>query len=207
MSAAVINPSNRLSTAWRRIPGAWRQPLTVVGFALAACWLVVALLAPWLSPYDPLTQGAALYQAPSAAHLLGTDELGRDVFRACSGAPGSRSRWRCCWSDWPSPSAALSAASPATSAAGWTSSSCAARTSCSRCRRSCWRWPSSQRWAPACSTPCSRWCWFPGPGSPGWSGDWSERPWSRSTSRSGACSGRPPIARSPSMSCPTWPAR
>jgi peptide/nickel transport system permease protein len=80
MSVAVVNPNRRLSTAWRRVPGAWRQPLTVVGFALAACWLLVALLAPWLSPYDPLTQGAALYQAPSAAHLLGTDELGRDVF-------------------------------------------------------------------------------------------------------------------------------
>jgi peptide/nickel transport system permease protein len=80
VSAAVINSNNRLTTAWRRIPGAWRQPLTVVGLVLAASWLVVALLAPWISPQDPLAQGPALYQAPSAAHLLGTDELGRDVF-------------------------------------------------------------------------------------------------------------------------------
>ena len=69
-----------LATAWRRIPGAWRQPLTVVGFIIATSWLVIAILAPWISPYDPLAQGTDLYQAPSAAHLLGTDEIGRDVF-------------------------------------------------------------------------------------------------------------------------------
>jgi peptide/nickel transport system permease protein len=69
-----------LVTAWRWIPGAWRQPLTVVGFIIATSWLVIAILAPWISPYDPLAQGTDLYQAPSAAHLLGTDEIGRDVF-------------------------------------------------------------------------------------------------------------------------------
>lgn len=80
MSAAVATVRSPLATAWRRIPGAWRQPLTVVGFVLAVSWLLIALLAPLVAPYDPLTQSAALYQAPSAGHLLGTDELGRDVF-------------------------------------------------------------------------------------------------------------------------------
>ena len=68
-----------LSAAWRRVPGAWRQPLTIVGVVVAASWVLIALLAPLISPFDPLSQGARLYQAPSAAHLLGTDELGRDV--------------------------------------------------------------------------------------------------------------------------------
>ncbi len=68
-----------VTSAWRRIPGAWRQPLTVVGLVVVAAWLVVALMAPWIAPYDPLAQGQHLYQAPSSAHLLGTDELGRDV--------------------------------------------------------------------------------------------------------------------------------
>src|SRR5205823_2816194 len=72
--------SRPVTSAWRRIPGAWRQPLTVVGLVVVVAWLVVALLAPLMAPYDPLAQGSNLYQAPSATHLLGTDELGRDVF-------------------------------------------------------------------------------------------------------------------------------
>jgi peptide/nickel transport system permease protein len=68
-----------LSAAWGRVPVAWRQPLTVVGVVVAVSWVLVALVAPWISPFDPLAQGAHLYQSPSAEHLLGTDELGRDV--------------------------------------------------------------------------------------------------------------------------------
>jgi len=76
-AAALSNP---VSSAWRRIPGAWRQPLTLIGLVVVAAWLVVAALSPWIAPYDPLAQSPHLYQAPSSAHLLGTDELGRDVF-------------------------------------------------------------------------------------------------------------------------------
>ena len=63
----------------RGLPAAWLQPLTVVGLTLAGVWLVLAVLAPWLAPYDPLAQDAPLYQAPSAAHPFGTDDIGRDV--------------------------------------------------------------------------------------------------------------------------------
>jgi peptide/nickel transport system permease protein len=68
--------------AWpaRTLSANWLQPLAVVGILLAGAWLLVAVLAPWLSPYDPLEQGARLYQPPSAEHLFGTDDLGRDVF-------------------------------------------------------------------------------------------------------------------------------
>jgi peptide/nickel transport system permease protein len=59
---------------------AWLQPLAVVGIVFAGAWLVIAVLAPWVSPYDPLDQGARLYQPPSVEHLFGTDDLGRDVF-------------------------------------------------------------------------------------------------------------------------------
>jgi peptide/nickel transport system permease protein len=64
----------------RSVPSVWLQPLAVVGIVMAGAWLVIAVLAPWLSPYDPLDQAARLYQPPSPAHLFGTDELGRDVF-------------------------------------------------------------------------------------------------------------------------------
>nr|WP_306886285.1 ABC transporter permease [Amorphus orientalis] len=43
--------------------------------------VVVALFAPLLAPYDPLTSdAAAILQPPSAAHWFGTDGIGRDVF-------------------------------------------------------------------------------------------------------------------------------
>jgi peptide/nickel transport system permease protein len=80
VSAEAAPLRRPLASWWRRIPGAWRQPVTIVGLVIAAFWLAIALLAPVVAPQDPLAQGAALYQAPSAAHLMGTDELGRDVF-------------------------------------------------------------------------------------------------------------------------------
>ena len=54
--------------------------MTIFGLVIAAFWFVIAVVAPLVAPQDPLAQGVALYQAPSAAHLMGTDELGRDVF-------------------------------------------------------------------------------------------------------------------------------
>lgn len=43
--------------------------------------LFVTLLAPFLTPYDPLSVGLSnILQPPSKEHLFGTDQLGRDVF-------------------------------------------------------------------------------------------------------------------------------
>jgi peptide/nickel transport system permease protein len=54
--------------------------LAVIGGALCLFWLLVALAAPWLAPYDPLAQDlAATLQPPSVVHLLGTDNFGRDI--------------------------------------------------------------------------------------------------------------------------------
>lgn len=68
---------------WRR-PGtlgsAWRQPLAVVGMALAGAWLLIVIFVPLIAPYDPLAQSSHLVLAPSSSHIFGTDELGRDVF-------------------------------------------------------------------------------------------------------------------------------
>jgi peptide/nickel transport system permease protein len=62
-----------------RLRPAWRQPLAVVGTVIAIGWLVVAILAPYIAPHDPLAQIYPPSQSPSSAHLFGTDELGRDV--------------------------------------------------------------------------------------------------------------------------------
>jgi peptide/nickel transport system permease protein len=68
-----------------------RRPSAVVGFVVVAGVVAVAVAAPLLAPYDPVaTSWSAIRKAPSAAHLFGTDELGRDVFsRVIFGARAS----------------------------------------------------------------------------------------------------------------------
>jgi len=58
-----------------------RNPLAVVSFAVLAIAIVVAVLAPWIAPYAPEQTDFANTLAPpgTAGHLLGTDDLGRDV--------------------------------------------------------------------------------------------------------------------------------
>ena len=58
-----------------------RNRLAMAGLAVLAVFLLCALLAPVLTPYSPTTTNfARVLEAPSREHLLGTDELGRDVF-------------------------------------------------------------------------------------------------------------------------------
>ncbi|MBI5305156.1 MAG: ABC transporter permease [Chloroflexi bacterium] len=56
-------------------------PSLWIGGAILALWILAATLAPIIAPYAPdkVLAGAKL-SAPSAAHLFGTDALGRDVF-------------------------------------------------------------------------------------------------------------------------------
>ncbi|MGH3437692.1 MAG: ABC transporter permease [Sciscionella sp.] len=57
------------------------RPLSVLGAAGAAIAIVVALLAPLISPHDPAATNFAAVLAPPfhGGHLLGTDQLGRDM--------------------------------------------------------------------------------------------------------------------------------
>jgi peptide/nickel transport system permease protein len=57
----------------------WRQPLALAGMALSVAWLLIAVTASWIAPHDPLAQDSLRFLPPSASHLFGTDELGRDV--------------------------------------------------------------------------------------------------------------------------------
>ena len=57
-----------------------RRKGAVSGFAVILLFVLMALLAPWIAPHDPLaTSWSAVRKAPSAAYWLGTDEIGRDV--------------------------------------------------------------------------------------------------------------------------------
>jgi peptide/nickel transport system permease protein len=54
--------------------------LARIGFAIAAVLIIAALFAPLISPANPAAQNLAeRLQAPSHAHWMGTDELGRDI--------------------------------------------------------------------------------------------------------------------------------
>ena len=72
-----------------RAPGqiAWivrrflRNKAAVAGLIVVGLFVLVAIFAPLLAPYDPIkTNWSEIRHAPSAAHWFGTDELGRDIF-------------------------------------------------------------------------------------------------------------------------------
>src|SRR5690606_30357892 len=68
-----------------------RNRAGLIGAAIVLFFILAALLAPLVAPYDPLQSNfTAVRQAPSAAHWLGTDELGRDILsRLLHGARAS----------------------------------------------------------------------------------------------------------------------
>ncbi len=56
------------------------NPLAVIGVVLVVVFVLFALLAPWIAPYDPASISlAARLSPPTATHWCGTDELGRDI--------------------------------------------------------------------------------------------------------------------------------
>ncbi len=58
-----------------------RNKTSIVGAVMAALILSLAILAPWISPYDPIEQNVKLqYSPPSLTYLCGTDGYGRDEF-------------------------------------------------------------------------------------------------------------------------------
>jgi peptide/nickel transport system permease protein len=57
------------------------QPLGFAGLIVIMAYVIAALGAAWIAPYDPeAIDFAAMLQGPDSAHLLGTDQFGRDVF-------------------------------------------------------------------------------------------------------------------------------
>ncbi|MEA1940504.1 MAG: nickel transporter permease [Candidatus Caldatribacteriota bacterium] len=57
-----------------------KSPLTMIGLTLILILVIVAIFAPYIAPHDPVTMHLDKRLAPpSKDHLLGTDELGRDI--------------------------------------------------------------------------------------------------------------------------------
>jgi peptide/nickel transport system permease protein len=71
----------RESPSWQFLRRLWGNRLAVTGFSLLLLILFAAVFAGVLSSYDPLTMIVAdRMKSPSATHLMGTDNFGRDIF-------------------------------------------------------------------------------------------------------------------------------
>jgi peptide/nickel transport system permease protein len=87
MSASVdsASPAVAVDVAERRAPGLVRRlpssPVAMIGLAIIALWIILALLAPVLPLLPPNAQdyGSIAHPLPSLKHLLGVDIKGRDI--------------------------------------------------------------------------------------------------------------------------------
>ena len=60
-----------------------QNPLLFVGIALLLTIIAMGVLAPLLTPYDPIAQSVReiLLKPGSPGHFLGTDQFGRDIYK------------------------------------------------------------------------------------------------------------------------------
>ena len=88
---APTAPAPARQTPNRALRRLRRRPLALAGAVAVTLFAVLALFAPLFAPYNPTaTDFLAVRQAPSAAYLLGTDDVGRDVLsRVIYGARAS----------------------------------------------------------------------------------------------------------------------
>ncbi|MDR3475498.1 MAG: ABC transporter permease [Devosia sp.] len=78
-----VTPPKRLSNAYQNWYRFSRNPTAVIGAAIVILCILIAILAPWITPY-PNNVGAvvnfrARHLPPSLEHWFGTDDVGRDI--------------------------------------------------------------------------------------------------------------------------------
>jgi len=78
--AAVVFEQLEVTPRRRALRRLAKRGGAMFGLAVVLFFIAIALLAPWIAPYDPVaTSWGSIRAAPSSAHLFGADELGRDV--------------------------------------------------------------------------------------------------------------------------------
>src|ERR1700719_456250 len=92
LGAIPVSAADELETPARRaLRRLFARRGAVVGLVVIATFIVLAVFAPLISPYDPVaTSWTLVRKPPSALHWFGTDDLGRDIFgRVIYGARAS----------------------------------------------------------------------------------------------------------------------
>src|SRR3990170_6123038 len=79
-SATNSRPLGRPARRPSAVARVLRNPLSLAGVLLIGGLIVLAVIAPFIAPYDPIQTDLTVRLAPpSRAHLFGTDQLGRDI--------------------------------------------------------------------------------------------------------------------------------
>lgn len=79
----ALNITAPPDSQWKRrfLQPLLRQRSAIAGLVIIAIYVVAAVFAPWLATHDPAAQDLmASLQGPSAAHWLGTDSYGQDLY-------------------------------------------------------------------------------------------------------------------------------
>jgi len=79
--AAVASQNDDIRSPWYDFFHTFlRHPMALVSGGFILLLVLVAIFAPWLAPFDPMTPDwMALGVGPTPEHWFGTDDLGRDV--------------------------------------------------------------------------------------------------------------------------------
>ena len=73
-------PSNPAVPAKRRRLRFIANPKAATGLVVLAFFCLIAIIGPWIAPYDPSARSSDLIQPPSGKHWFGTTHLGQDIF-------------------------------------------------------------------------------------------------------------------------------
>ena len=74
-----ISKSYQIKRFWHNFK---KRKIAVLGLVIVLLYVAIAIAAPWIAPYDPEEANfSIMLKAPGTieGHLLGTDELGRDI--------------------------------------------------------------------------------------------------------------------------------
>ena len=92
LTSPLVSKADELESPTRRaLRRLFARKGAIAGLIVIVSFILLALLAPWIVPYDPIaTSWALVRKPPTAVHWFGTDDLGRDILaRVIFGARAS----------------------------------------------------------------------------------------------------------------------